>query len=773
MLPAVSTSPMSPDWSPDGKWIAFSMRGDIWKMPGDGGDAIALTQGPNYYFEPSWSPDGKKLAATVDVEGNLDIAVVDADGQNFHRITEDAHIDVQPVWSPTGDGVYFISARNGSFDVYFKNIETGELQTIVEGRGHQIQPAVSPDGKNLAYISPVRGRLGTGGIWVKELPDGESKLVHYEETSFRTKPKWTPDGSAIIFVSDEAGSNDIAAIPENGGSKVRLTEDQFGEYNPAVHPSGKKIVFTSNQTGPTQLFTMPWGGARRQGWQAVKIDHFQAKTPTGFVAVKVVDEDGQTIPARIYLQAGNGRSYAPGGAFHRIISATETHYFHTDGEFVLEAPVGEMKIEAMRGFEYIPESGATNISADDTAQVRLVLKRLIDAPAKGWFSGETHGHDLHQGRFGLSHEDYFAQLVAEDLHMTNALIHMDGTRIMGRWDDLTGSPSPLSTKTHILQYAQEFRGSFGHVGLLGIKEFIMPLIGGTTGTAFEYDVLNFEYLDQAKKQGGVGGFMHPYSRAVAKPEEGAYSEIALDVALGKGDFFDVLCIWYDEIGNAEMYYRFLNAGFRLAATGGSDSFADVSRDPPPGTTRTYAKLDGALSVKNWLEGVRQGKTFGTSGPLLFLTVDDKDPGAEIAVADDGKTRFDVKIDVVSIAPIDRVELIVNGEVAHTFNVRDRGTQFELQKQLELKTSGWIAARAIGPSHRYVTDSYAFAQTSPVYVVRGGKTFRDPEDAEFLAKMVEALWRRVSQRNRWPSESAKNAYRDAVEKAIGIYRNSVK
>ena len=73
LLPAVSTGPLDPAWSPDGSWIAFSMRGDIWKVPAGGGEAIALTQGPGYHFEPSWSPDGTRLALSVDIGGNLDI----------------------------------------------------------------------------------------------------------------------------------------------------------------------------------------------------------------------------------------------------------------------------------------------------------------------------------------------------------------------------------------------------------------------------------------------------------------------------------------------------------------------------------------------------------------------------------------------------------------------------------------------------------------------------------------------------------------------------
>jgi len=122
MLPAVSTGPMDPAWSPDGRWIAFSMRGDIWKVPAQGGDAVALTQGPAYHFEPAWSPDGSRIALSMDVDGNLDIGVVSAEGGAVRRITSHPQVDVEPAWSADGTRLYFVSARGRGFRIYRQSL---------------------------------------------------------------------------------------------------------------------------------------------------------------------------------------------------------------------------------------------------------------------------------------------------------------------------------------------------------------------------------------------------------------------------------------------------------------------------------------------------------------------------------------------------------------------------------------------------------------------------------------------------------------------------
>lgn len=774
LLPAVSTGPLDPDWSPDGRYLTYAARGDIWKVAVEGGEATGLTQGPAYHSEPAFSPDGSKIAFTMDFDGNLEIGVVGAAGGAIDRLTTNPGLDFAPDWSADGRSLYFVSRRYGSLDILRLDLATREITNVVAGSGNDYQPAVSPDGKSLAFVSRVENRNGSGGIWLMSLDDGEPALIHYEESSYRLKPQWSPDGKTLTYVSDAAGSTDIAIVPATGGNRIRLTDDSAGEFDPALSPDGARVAFVSNQSGPTTLFTMSAAGGAKGAWVPVSIERRRPQFSTGIIRGRIVDENDELMPARILLQASDGRSYTQDDGFHRIVPATRTHYQHSSGVFEIEIPAGTTSIEVMRGFEYLPAHISVDVPEGGEISVDLRLRRIDDPRVRGWYSGDMHVHDLHEGRFGITHSGFFQQLVADDLGVTNALIHMDGSKIMGRWDDLTGAPSKLSTEASILRYSQEFRGAFGHLGLVGVNRFIMPLVGGAPNTAFSSDLLGVGHIDAAHSQGAIAGFVHPYNHSVESPMDAATAAIPVIAALGKGDFYDVVSVASLELDSVGIYYKLLNSGIRIAATGGTDNFSDVWFDPSGGAARTYARLasEDAFNFDNWLSAVRDGSTFASSGPLLFLTVNGHQPGDEIRLPANEPTKLDVNVDVNSISPLDKVELLVNGKVENQWTPVGDGPSWSFQHSIDVPAGGWVAARASGPKSRYVGDAFAFAQTSPVYVVRDGKSYTSAADAQFLLHAVDELWRTVDARNGWFDDRQKTTYYRHIESARRYYRNVI-
>ncbi len=782
LVPRVTAWPAYPTWSPDGREIAFALDGRIWAVPVAGGVARQITGGPDdpgatYDFEPDWDPDGQTLVFSRDLDGNLDIYRVAASGGTPTRLTSDLAMDFHPRAAPHGRVVH-ASAGSGSFDI--RSVSSDGTDTLVwGGRSNEIQPDPGPGfalGGPDDFVIAVSNRSdfpGTGGLFRVEGP-GDASEIHVEETTFRTRPAVSPDGRLIAFASDIRGSYDLFLLPTEGGVPFRLTrDDRWDERDPAWSPDGEQLVFTTNRDGRPRLQRVGVDGG---GIRPVEITGLDRAGPAwGRLRVR------PSLAARATVLGADGRAHAPRGSFRRIVSFTETHYFHASGEFVVELPTGPATVRLKRGVEYLPWERRVEIVSGEEIVLEAELDRFADLAAGGWRSGDTHVHDLHAGDLRITPEDLVAQAEAEAVQVVHALIHVDGSRTMGDMERFVAGPHPASTERVRLRYGQEYRMPFGHRTFLNPERLFLPLATGVRGTAraAPFPPL-FDYIRRLRAEQGeqvVVGMPHPYWGYLAEGErfEGpSPSEIPLDAVLGVADFFDINCIPSSEIGAAAIYARLLNAGARLAAAGGSDTFSDTSRDPPLGTGRTYVRVEGDFSIESWVSGLRAGRSFSTNGPLLELSVDGAGMGDEIQL--DGPGAVAVRARALSAVPMERLVVLVNGEVWREA-AGDGGAdpiaaspfELEVTGDLRLDDSAWVAVRVEGPNSPWTTDIGLFAHSTPVYAIVGGRPIVVEEDRAYIETMIEDFGAAMERRDDWLDEAQRDLVLAGVEEALGRIR----
>ncbi len=242
-----------PALSPDGKTVAFSWRGDIWLVGDKGGAARQLTSHPASDRSPEFSPDGKQIAFVSTRTGTAQIFVMPLSGSEPIQWTYHSEgYDLQG-WYPDGSSVLALGRR----DHFWRHAERflqvptkprGGEQILFDGYGDDGH--LSADGNQLLFSREGtrywrKGYRGSQAsqIWLYDQPNDKFTQVAEHETGCRY-PLWHPSGKSFYYVTAKSGAFNIWHRDLKSGKEKQLTQfDDDSVLFPAISRNGSKIVF--------------------------------------------------------------------------------------------------------------------------------------------------------------------------------------------------------------------------------------------------------------------------------------------------------------------------------------------------------------------------------------------------------------------------------------------------------------------------------------------------------------------------------------------------
>jgi hypothetical protein len=522
--------------------------------------------------------------------------------------------------------------------------------------------------------------------------------------------------------------------------------------------------------------------------------------PSVDMTFRVLDENGKPTIASFIIRDTQGHTYPSRGKRLAPDFFFQPQIYRGDGEGIKLAS-GEYTVEYARGPEYLTKTKTLKVVAGKPLTETFRLERWIDATKQGWYSGDHHIHAAGCAHYdsptqGVMPQDMIRHIIGEGLNIGSVLTW--GPCYYFQKQFFEGKDNKLSTPENLMRYDVEVSGfpssHSGHLMLLRLKDQDYP--GAKVLT--DWPSWNLPVLKWGKSQNAVVGYTHSGWGLAVKSEALPNYEMPLFDGIGANEYVvDVTHNAVDLISTVDtpyvwelnVWYHALNSGFRTRISGETD-FPCIYEERV-GLGRSYVKLDGRLEFDSWVEGLRDGRTYVSDGKshLMDFRINDLlvgSRGSEVKLESPGTVRVKARVaarlnerpnetirslryDKPPYWDIERarvgqtrevpVEVIVNGEpVAKQILIAD-GSLREMEFEVPIKSSSWVALRILPSSH-----------TNPIFVTIGGKPVRaSRKSAEWLLKAVDQCWsQKVSKIRPGERPEAERAYDHARQ----VYRQII-
>ncbi|HWP44490.1 MAG TPA: LpqB family beta-propeller domain-containing protein [Blastocatellia bacterium] len=215
--------------SPDGKKVAFVVRGEIYAASAkDGGDAARVTNSPALESQISWSPDSRRIVYTSNREGTPHLYLYDFTTNTETQLTRGGLEDSMPSFSP--DGRYVVFYRDAR-ELRVLEMESRQERLLASGHFgrpplHPDRPiAWSPDSRWIVFMSS--GEKAFTNAHVVPVAGGEVRPISFLANVFNNTVSWSPDGKFILFDTSQRTEDGQMARVDLIPRTPRFREDQF------------------------------------------------------------------------------------------------------------------------------------------------------------------------------------------------------------------------------------------------------------------------------------------------------------------------------------------------------------------------------------------------------------------------------------------------------------------------------------------------------------------------------------------------------------------
>jgi TolB protein len=217
--------PPKPDYSKGYVWPVYDTY-DIYTAKTDGGDLQRLTNSPGYDAEATITRDGKKIAFTSMRNGDLDIYVMNADGSHVKQLTHELGYDGGPFWSYDGKKIVYRAEhpktpqqisdykkllsegkiRPGNLEIWVMDADGENKRQVTNNGAANFAPYFFPDGKRIIFASNVSDPKSARGfdLYLINLDGtGQERITFYPD--FDSFPMFTSDGKRLVWASNRNG----------------------------------------------------------------------------------------------------------------------------------------------------------------------------------------------------------------------------------------------------------------------------------------------------------------------------------------------------------------------------------------------------------------------------------------------------------------------------------------------------------------------------------------------------------------------------------------